>query len=567
MARTKNQPKSTPNEHLLRNSFVIAVALLFVLFSYLPSPVSTETASAQTAPPWVTNFTPLRTRYVTPNGGGSQNGTIGNPISFATAVSTYQCGDLHILREGNYLNTFALHSEFNRTCTSGNPAVWKAFVSSTGQPENAKFRPQIQQPRAWNWFVNIHCDGEKTANPDTSLGCFRFDHSGTRLINSVVHDSTSPPVRWYSTAPGSASPGMVIYGSVIYGAGGGPGGGGTPNVYTQNIYEISGLKYFVHNMSLQPQVEGKVFFQANDSGGDEGLGGYWLEGNLFGDMSPGPPEKSGSTVIWTQSCSGCTKNPNPAVTLKDNYFVDFYHNNSLYESIRFGNGTAIQANVTGNYLAKTNFHYLGYWGNSGTHDPIVFTGNEIYDPPNGVHLSLATVNEAVTSTGVLKINNADVWNNNTYGGTFKASNLRCNGGQSTNLTLTQWRTNTNNCRVTPGSAGFDLNSTVVANPTVNKIEVVPNQYQCSSGCPFTDSAWGNIYAVNWQNSSSITVNISSVVAPGKFYVVRYPRDFYGTPAASGTCPSSGACNVSLPTRRTFGSQRPVHQCLRHHCPA
>jgi hypothetical protein len=242
--------------------------------------------------------------------------------------------------------------------------------------------------------------------------------------------------------------------------------------------------------------------------------------------------------------------PNRDVNFIDNFFVDFYQQPTIVESVRAGAGIALQVVATGNYFARANMSFNGYWGNSGTHDPMVFTGNEIYDPPNGIHLSLVTRGEA-GSAGSHKFLDADVFDNNAYGGTFKAIKLQCNGGTTNDLTLAQWRTATDACRVTPASAvGFDINSTAVANPTVNKIKVVPNQYQCPSGCPFTDSAWGNIYLVNWENAASDTVDISSVVGVGKLYVVRYPRDFWGPPAASGTCPSSGACNVTLPTRRT-----------------
>jgi hypothetical protein len=106
--------------------------------------------------------------------------------------------------------------------------------------------------------------------------------------------------------------------------------------------------------------------------------------------------------------------------------------------------------------------------------------------------------------------------------------------------------------VTPASAvGFDINSTNPANPTTNKIVVLQNEYQCPS-CAFSDQDRGNIYVINWENASSDVVDISSVVGFGKDYVVRYARDFFGTAAASGTCPGSGACNVTLNLRRSSG---------------
>lgn len=489
--------------------------------------------------PWITNALPLRIHYVDDIACGGV-GTIGDPECPGTAFSAshYQCGDLHILRAGNYLNTFDFHPEFSRDCTESNPAVFKGYVDpATGQPENAKFRPQIQQPGEWNWFVNLHVDGEE----DTSLelSAFRFDDTGNRLINSVVHDTRGSVVRWFSNG---SSPSMVLYGNVIYGAG--PGTNGAHNVYTQNDCAASGLKYFVHNIDLEPRsaAGGRRIFQANDSSGSTGVCGYHLEGNLFGDA----PGENGNTVIWTTGSSTLTA---ADINLVDNYFVDHYHSASLLESVRMGAGLPVQTRITGNYFAKTNIAFSGYWGNAGAHDPLVFTGNQIYAPPGGNHINLITKGTS-GADGSHKFLDADNWDNNTYGGTFRVGTLRCNGGTTSNLSLATWRTSTDACRVTPASAvGFDINSTNPANPTVNKIEVIQNQYQCPN-CVFQDGDWGLVYIVNWENASGDDVDISSVVGPNKDYTVRYPRDFFGTPAATGTCPGSGACTASLPTKET-----------------
>lgn len=220
--------------------------------------------------------------------------------------------------------------------------------------------------------------------------------------------------------------------------------------------------------------------------------------------------------------------------------------------LRLGNASSSFGvmEMTNNYWARSNFVPQGYWGNTGTRPHcFVFTGNEIYDPDNGNHIQEFVTNGTTGSRGSQKIPDCDLWDLNTYGGTFKAQ-LFANGTNSGNRTLSQWRTSTDAARVTPASAvGFDINSTEVANPTVNKIVVLQSEYICPA-CTFQNSDYGHIYVVNWENVTTDIVDISSVVGLNRQYNVRYADDFFGTVAASGTCPGTAPCNVILPTKHT-----------------
>ena len=499
--------------------------------------------------PWVTDFTPLRTHYVTPSGSGTQDGSIGNPESFATAVSSshYQCGDLHHFRGGVYLNggdSLLLPD----TCNQSAPAVFKGYVDpATGQPENVEWKFGVESAGRWTWFVNIHRHNIGVS-PTGETGGFVMRLGGVRVINSIVHDMPGSPISPFRSAGNPVEPGQVLYGNITYRAG--PGVNGAHNYYTQNDYDAQGYKYFVQNISIEPYGNGgRRIFQANDSNGDRGLSGYWLEKNFFGDGNPvtNPTTNDGHTVIWTQ---GITGTGNKEVIFKDNVMADFFHSSSYRASVRMGSGAPVQFVFTGNYFARANIAPEGYWGNSGTHPTTIFTGNEIYDPPNGIHVFLFQTRGLSGALGSHKIPDADDWDDNVYGGTAQFQ-LFANGTNSGTLSLANWRTATDAARVTPASAvGFDINSTNPANPTTDKVVVTVNEYQCPVGCPFTDSAWGNIYCVNWDGNSTCSADISSAVGVGKDYTIRYPRDFFGTPAASGTCPASGACNVSLPTKRT-----------------
>lgn len=510
------------------------------------------TAGAPVTPPWMTNFIPERIHYVSASGSGV--GTIGDPESFSTARTHYVCGDLHTYRGGTYLNSGA-EAIFSRVCNSSAPAVFKGYVNpANGQPENVEWKFGVPNPGRWNWFVNIHRNTIGVTPTGDRVG-FTLRQGGTRIINSVVHDVGASTIGAFRNS-GANEPGQVLYGNITYRTGF-ESTDAPHNFYVQNDWAAQGYKYFTQNISLEPSgvpggtTEGRRLFQVNDSHGDRGISGIWLEKNFLGDASNSPV---GHTIVFNSSQSVAPWPAASKTVMKDNVFADFFHNSSELRSVKTQN-VSMQGVITGNYFAKTNFAIDGYWGNQGTRDPWIFTGNEIYDPPGGVHLPVFQTRKengaASGADGSFKIPNADIWNNNTYGGTFVAE-IFCNGLNSGTSTLAQWRDRTDNCRVTPSGTnanGFDLSSTNPANPTTAYIEIHQNEYQCPT-CVFTDQDRGNIYVVNWALASAVTVDISSVVGPNKFFNVRYPRDFFGSVAATGICPSAGACNVSLPTRRT-----------------
>jgi hypothetical protein len=82
-----------------------------------------------------------------------------------------------------------------------------------------------------------------------------------------------------------------------------------------------------------------------------------------------------------------------------------------------------------------------------------------------------------------------------------------------------------------------------ARPTSTQVFVRPNQYEPGRA---------NITVMNWGNSSSVSVDLSSVLSSGSSYQVRNAQNFYGSPVRSGVY-SGGA--ISLPT--TASAAAPV----------
>lgn len=100
-----------------------------------------------------------------------------------------------------------------------------------------------------------------------------------------------------------------------------------------------------------------------------------------------------------------------------------------------------------------------------------------------------------------------VSNGNTVVGSVDASGL--NGGQPSGIS-------------------------VVGNPTSNQIFVRPNAY---------DEARAHVVAYNWEDKSSVDVDLSGVLSAGETYEVHHVFDLYGTPVATGQYDGNG---VSIP---------------------
>lgn len=87
------------------------------------------------------------------------------------------------------------------------------------------------------------------------------------------------------------------------------------------------------------------------------------------------------------------------------------------------------------------------------------------------------------------------------------------------------------------SGDFPTNdySFVGTNPTTNVIVVRPNDYEANRA---------NIYVYNWENLTSVNVDISSAVAVGTPIYVMNAQNYYATPVYSGTY---GGGTINLPT--------------------
>src|SRR5436190_980582 len=114
------------------------------------------------------------------------------------------------------------------------------------------------------------------------------------------------------------------------------------------------------------------------------------------------------------------------------------------------------------------------------------------------------------------------WNNNTYYGCSPSSPFRYSGNP---ISFSTWRSNT----------GLDTNSQFFASrPTGAHVFIQPNDYE---------SGRANITVYNWDNLSTVEVNVSSVLSPGDRFEVRNAQDYYAPPVLAGVYDGS---SIRLP---------------------
>jgi hypothetical protein len=409
-----------------------------------PPGVSSTTVSAPTtAPtpsggkqPWVHAFTPRRTRTAS---------------SFGEAISGAQAGDLVWLGDGHSKGYFT-------TACQGTKDAPIVIRVRPGAHHVIEGTIHVESPYVWIWGFEI-------IDPAFKDHLIQAYSSGVHIINNVMHNSGGGIGGWNN------GPDHVYYGNLIYGLGGDVN---PPNrrtnypTYTQNELAKSGNKYFVQNM----------FFDGRPYGGKYNFHGYTQEGYVQGFQVIHNVFARGRFLLGSNKYNG-----HHGLVL-ENLMYDC-------EEARLGWSGPMQCEFRGNYLARTPFHWSGFWGGSGNPPlPNIFTGNEIY-VDKGNHITDFTL---VNAPGP-----KDVWNDNTYSrGYRKDSGL-------------------------PGN--FEPSPKIVPMPAQPKVFAWPNEYEPGRG---------HLAIVNWGKAQSVSVDLSPIVAKGAAFTVHVYKDAFGKPAASGT---------------------------------
>jgi len=430
----------------------------------------------EAANPWVQPFNPIRTLYVSPNGNG--DGSQGNPMSLSTAMNTAQPGDLYWLTPGTYSG----QKTFTRDGTASNPIVWR------GQ-SGAIIAGGMELTAAHNWAWGLEVS-DPTGNGNKE-GITLYG-TGTHAINNIVHDIKGR----CGIGAWSTGSGQVIYGNIVYKQI--PVNNNPHNIYTQNDYATYGYKYFVQNMVLDSwdATQSTYNFHAYTQGSS--ISGFHVEKNIF---------RRGKFLI------GGTNLPADNEIVKENYYYD--------SPVLFGWNIPAQVKFTNNYMGLGWLDTKFFWG-AGEQvyvipDQSVYTGNSIMKP-SGQHVQFRTAAYMPNwCVGCPKIRSGDTFDNNTYSSPFAATFWADNFDDGV-VDWNTWKTDTLNA----GNA-FDTNSTVITT-IPDKTVLLANEYEAQRG---------ELAIYNWSLSSTVTVDLSSILPNGTDFVVLDPRNM-GTPVYQGT---------------------------------
>jgi hypothetical protein len=310
-----------------------------------------------------------------------------------------------------------------------------------------------------------------------------------RFVNLVIHDCQE------GVFIGSNGFGSEVYGCLIYNNGYVAGG----------VYNGHGI-YAIHSDPVNTLFikESLVFNNSSLGIKDDSQNGdavnIWHEGDVTFNNGSWPQNTSRHTGLLAASNNGIADK----ITVKNCFFYLPAGHGGQQLKLGVGGADNGQATVTGNFIGGGGEAMeIERW------TPLIFTGNTVHATNNQAGNSEMTLYKARSGTPSVTWINNTYWNQITGGGGYYPA------AGSSSRTFTQWKLDT----------GFDAGSTETVGATsANWVSVRPNLYETGRA---------NIIVYNWNGSSSVNVNVSSVLANGDSYSV-YAAENYGSPVLTGT---------------------------------
>ncbi len=171
--------------------------------------------------PWYSQFTPKKTIEVSTLQGLVQ------------AFKSAKPGNLYLIKQGHYKL-----ERPTQLLKDGEPSEPVVFRAEKGKRVTIEGIVKIAAKHTWFWGIEF-TDPASSSSPQGYSGNVMLDAEGTRLINCVIHDSSSNASQNAVTA-WSRGQGIVIYGNIFYQS--------RHLLYSQNDYDKDGWKYIVGNM-------------------------------------------------------------------------------------------------------------------------------------------------------------------------------------------------------------------------------------------------------------------------------------------------------------------------------
>jgi Viral BACON domain len=418
--------------------------------------------------------------YASPTGASSGDGSMSSPWDLQTALNqpaAVQPGDTLWLRGGTYGNGVTQFTSA-LTGTSAQPIIVRQYP---GERATIAGELTVNGSNAWYWGFEVANFSAPNRSSGTSgsfsgpttytFGIVVFG-SNTKFINLIVHDTQEGFSDW------TPSQNSEIYGSLIYNNGWqGTDRGHGHGIYAQNQ---TGVKTIADNIIFQGFGEGIQCYGSDAAF----VKNFLLDGNtIFNSGSLASAGNDDNIVI--EGGGGGPQN----ITLTNNYT---YHTPSTGMGASFLAGSSLT--LTGNYWIGGNTTLYASGWNTAT-----FSNNTVYSQTGYALIASSLLPSTYT------------WKNNQY---FDAAGLFGElNSQSTSFG--GWQSTT----------GLDQSSTYKSSaPTGAWVFVRPNKYETGRA---------NITIYNWDQASTVSVDVSNVLTVGAPYEVRNAQDYFNVPVLSG----------------------------------
>ncbi len=449
--------------------------------------------------------------FVSTSGSPSGDGSSTNPWDLNTALNqpaVVQPGDTIWLRGGVYHapTTNGYSSILNGT--AANPIIVRNYNNERAiiDGHTDEFSLAVRGSYSWFWGLEImdsntnrvpdSCDAILGYEPHPSAFGVGVYGPSNKFINLVVHD-TAQGFSAYDESPDTEFTGNLSYynGNLPYPSCPGGDRNHGHGMYLQNV---TGLKTVNDNIIGDNADEGIQMY----GGGGANVEGFRLNGNALYNSSSWPDQNFQFNVLIA---GGAVRKD---IQFNNNF--SYFTPSRDFGVVSFGEYTDGLDMIVSNNTFVGGFTAVAVIKQAG---PFTFTGNTVYTRPSSVkEIDL----EPDTGTGQTIA--SYTWDHNSYYGLNNFLYLQ-------NRTFTSWQSAT----------GFDANSTFNPNaPTGAAISVRPNAYEAKRA---------NIIVYNWDSSSAVNVDLSSVLAQNDAYVILDAQNFYGPPVAQGTYTGS---TVSIP---------------------
>jgi hypothetical protein len=425
-----------------------------------------------------------RDLYVSPDATPPGAGTLGQPHDLATALQgpVGRPGDTFWLRGGNY-SLGHVHTRI--AGAPGEPITFRVIPG-----ERARVDGSINFFDSVGYVIlrdfELFSSDTNRASSQTGVGFDVTDISiipgiasfapNLSFINLVVHDQTR-----HGFYLSQISSNNLVYGCVIYNNGWvSPDNAEGHGIYAQGAL---GKQEFADNLVFQSSGANLHVYE---SGEGQRLMGLTLDGNvafLAGGIQMVRPYRD-----WIVGVDA------PAISVDG---IVLKNNMSHYAAMQVEIG---REGINGSVALLNNYFPQGLLLNNWTTAAVA--GNLFAAAPGNPVVAL-------DQTGVSL---AAVWDNNAYVHTVAGGNFAINTNA---YSFPEWQSAT----------GYDQNSTYrTGTLSGTSVFVRPNRYEPGRA---------HIVVYNWDSLSHVTVDVSSVLAPGAAYELRNAQDFFAPPVLSG----------------------------------